>query len=136
MGTTPQFIATPKTPAVAVANADATAFKDFYIAGVGGGRLDSAFATNSDAANAYVVQLAVQKSAVNYVIGEVAIPIGAGTNGTAKSVALLNPVDIPGLGYTESGALYLEPGAKLVIRSKTTVAGSNTLQFTGVGGDY
>lgn len=136
MGATPQFIATIKTPVASIANADGTAFKAFYTAGVSGGRIDSVFVANSDAANAYVVQLAVQKSGVNYELGEVLVPLGSGTNGAAKSVAALNPVDLPGLAYTEDGAIFLEAGAILVIRSKTAVAGVNALKFSGVAGDY
>jgi hypothetical protein len=79
---------------VAFANADATAFKTLMTAGSSGSRLDSLIASSTDTV-ANVMQLAVTKSAVDYVIGEVAIPANAGTNGTVKSVAVLNPTDIP-----------------------------------------
>ena len=105
-------------------------------AGTLGSRLDSLFVSNSDTANAYVLQLAIQKSSVNYIIGEISVPIGAGTNSSAKSVAALNATDIPGLAFTEAGALYLESGAILVGKMKSTVAGANTVQVVGVGGDY
>jgi len=136
MGSTPQFVATGKTPVASVANADGTAFKPLYTAGASGGRIDSVFVTNSDNANPYTVQLAIQKSGVNYELGEVLIPAGSGTNGSAKSVAALNPTDIPGLSYTEGGALMMEAGAILVVRSKTAVSGANKLNFCGVAGDY
>lgn len=136
MSANPSFIALPKTPTGTFANADATAFKSLLTAGTSGSRVDTLIGTNTDAANAYVVQLAVQKSGVDYVIGEVSVPIGAGTNGSAKSVALLNSTDIPGLAYTENGAIYLESGVILRARTKTTVAGANTVQITGVAGDY
>jgi hypothetical protein len=110
MAASPAFVASPKNPAVAFANADATAFKTLMTAGASGSRLDSLIGTSTDTV-ANVLQLAVTKSAVDYVIGEVAIPANAGTNGVVKSVAVLNATDIPGLAYTEGGALYLESGS-------------------------
>lgn len=136
MSANPSFIATPKTPAASFANADATSFKSIHTGATLGSRIDTLFASNSDTSNAYVIQLALQKSGVDYIIGEVSVPIGAGTNGSAKSVAVLNDTDIPGLAYTENGALYLENAVTLRARVKTTVAGSNNVQICGVGGDY
>lgn len=136
MSAQPSFISIPKNPATSFANADASNFKTIMSAGSLGSRLDSLFVSNSDTTNAYVLQLAIQKSSVNYIIGEISIPIGAGTNSSTKSVAALNTVDIPGLAFTESGALYLESGALLVGKVKSTVAGANTVQVIGVGGDY
>jgi hypothetical protein len=136
MASSPSFIATPKTPVVSFANADGTAFKSVFTGGSLGSRLDSISVSNSDTVNAYVIQFAMQKSGIDYVLGEVSIPLGAGTNGTAKSVAALNPTDIPALTYTESNAMYLESGAILRARVKSAVAGSSTVQLVGIGGDY
>lgn len=136
MASQPSFISIPKNPTAAFANADASNFKTIMSAGSLGSRLDALFVSNSDTTNAYVLQLALQKSAVNYVIGEITVPPGAGTNGTVKSVSGLNSTDIPGLAVTESGALFLESGVTLQGRVKTTVAGANSVQVAGVGGDY
>lgn len=135
MSASPSFIATPKTHVVAFANADGTSFKSLFAAGANGSRLDSLIASSTDTVP-NILQLAVQKSGVNYVIGEVAIPAHAGTNGSVKSVAVLNSTDIPGLAYTENGALYLETGCVLMARVKTAVAGAFAVQMVGVGGDY
>lgn len=135
MSASPAFIASPKNPAVAFANADGTSFKILMTAAASGSRLDSLIASSTDTV-ANVMQLAVSKSGVDYVIGEVAIPANAGTNGTVKSVAVLNSTDIPGLGYTEAGALYLENGSVLKARMKTAVAGAFGVQLLGLGGDY
>ncbi len=127
MSSSPVYVGTIKTPATSFVNADGIAFKTVCIPGANGIRIDSLIASNSDAANAYVVQLAIQASGVDYPIGEVAIPIGAGTNGVAKSVALLNPTDIPALAYTENGALYLQAGMLLRAKCKTAVSGANVV---------
>lgn len=136
MAASPSFIATPQTPVAQFENADGTSFKTVHTAGAEGSRIDTLIGTNTDTVSAYVVQLALQKSAVDYVIGEVSIPIGAGTNGSAKSVAMLNQTDIPGLAYTENGALYLANGVALRARVKTTVSGSFKVQLVAVAGDY
>jgi hypothetical protein len=136
MAASPSFISTPKTPTGQFQNADGTTFKTLYTAGTSGGRVDSLLGTSTDTVSAYVVQLALQVSAVDYVLGEVSVPIGAGTNGTAKSVAMLNQADIPGLAYTENGSIYLASGVALRARVKTAVSGSFVVQIVGVGGDY
>lgn len=136
MSASPSFIATPKTPAVSFANADGTGFKAVHAAGVNGSRIDTLFGSNTDTGVDTVVQFSLTKSAVNYVIGEVTVLRNAGTNGIEKSKAMLNPTDIPGLAYTENGALYLETGVTLSARCKVAVAGVFALQISGVGGDY
>lgn len=136
MSASPSFIATPKTPTVAFANADGTAYKVVLTGGTLGSRIDTLFASNSDTGVTTVLQLALTKSSVNYVIGEVSIPANAGTNGTVKSVGVLNSTDIPGLAYTENGSLYLESGVSLSARCKVAVAGVFSVQVSGVAGDY
>ena len=140
MAANPNFAGTLQTPAVSFANADGTTIKTILTAGAtagaSGSRIDTLFATNTDTGNAYVLQLSIQKSGVDYIIGEVNVPLGAGTNGSAKSVAVLNSTDIPGLAYTEGGALYLATGASLRAKCKTTVAGANTVSISGCAVDY
>jgi hypothetical protein len=135
MSSNPSFVGTVRTPCAQIANGDATGFKTLMAAGANGSRVDLLGVTNSDAANPYVLQLAIQKGGTDYVIGEVTVPTGAGTNGTAKAVNLLNSADLPQVDNTVQ-VLYLESGATLRARSKTTVSGVNTLNIVGNGGDY
>lgn len=130
------FIARPKTPVAGFTNADGTAFKTIMTAGTLGSRIDSLIASNTDAANSYVLQLAVQVSAVDYVIGEVLIPAGAASNGTTKSVAALNSTTIPALAHTEAESLFLAAGVSLRARVKTPMAGGSFVQLVGIAGDY
>lgn len=136
MASTPQFIATVRTPVASLANADGTTFKSMFAASSSGSRVDTLSVINTDTSNAYTVQVAVQISGIDYELGEVLVPAGSGMNGTAKSVAVLNPTDMPALAYTESGSLFLASGAVLRVRSKTAVSGVNQLRFVGVAGDY
>lgn len=136
MAAAASFIATPKTPVLGFANADGTAFKTLMTAGALGSRIDSVIASTTDAANPYVLQLAVQVSAIDYIIGEVLIPAGAGSNGTTKSVAAISSLNIPALANTESESLFLAAGASLRARLKTPAAGSTFVQLVGIAGDY
>jgi hypothetical protein len=135
MSASPAFVATPANPAVAFANADGTSFKTLMTPAASGSRLDTLIASSTDSAS-NVLQLAVQISGVDYVIGEVTIPANAGTNGSVKSVACLNSTDIPGLAYTEGGAIFLKTGSVLRARMKTAVAGAFAVHLLGIGGDY
>lgn len=136
MASTPAFVATPRTPVASIANGDGTSYKALVTGAASGSRVDAVSVANSDAANPYVVQVAIQKSGVDYEIGEVTVPAGAGTNSSTKSVSLLNSTDLPFLALTESGSLWLESGAVFRVRSKSAVSGGNTLKFVGVAGDY
>lgn len=135
MSANANFVATIRTPVASIANADSTTFKTLMAAGSGGSRLDACSITNSDASNAYVVQIAIQVSAVDYEIGEVTVPAGSGTNGSAKAVNMLNSTDLPQLSNTLN-VMFLASGATLRVRTKTAVSGVNTVRFVGFGGDY
>ena len=135
MAANASFVGTIITPVVSLANADGTGFKTFAAAIAAGQRLDVISATNSDAAVTTVLQFAIQVSGVDYVIGEVSVPAGAGTNGTAKAVNVLNDTDMPQFANTIKVA-FLSGGAALRVRAKVAVAGGNTIHLVGMGGSY
>lgn len=135
MAANPSFVSGPRTATVSIANADSTNFKTLFTPGSDGARVDMVSISNSDGSNAYVVQVAVQVGSTDFVLGEVTVPAGSGTNGSAKSVNMLNSTDIPALASTLN-VLFLESGAVLRVKSKTAVNGANTLHFVATGGDY
>lgn len=135
MSSTPSFVATPKSPAIQIVNADAASYKTLYSAGANGSRVDLGSIVNSDASNAYVLKLAVKIGATDFPIGEVSVPAGAGSNGSTKAVSLLNTTDLPQLVGSD-GVLFLQASSELRVGAKTTVGGSNTLTVFAQGGDY
>lgn len=135
MSSSPNFVATARTTAVSIANADGTTFKTLLAAGAAGSRVDAVSLTNSDSANAYTVQVAIKLGAADYVIGEVPVPAGAGTNGAAPAVSLLDSAYLPALANTLN-VQFLGAGAELRVRAKSLVSGSNTLAIVATGGDY
>ena len=137
MATQPQFPGSVKTSAVEIENADGTSFKTLFTAGASGSRIESISATNSDSGTAYVLQLAVQSGTIDYVIGEVNVPAGAGTDGSTKAVDVLNQTDLPWL--RDDGVrpyLYLANGDVLRVRVKAAVSSGQKVQLFAQAGDF
>jgi hypothetical protein len=136
MAQNPLFVGTIKTPVAQIQNSDGTNAVTFFTAGVSGSKLEAIAATSTDT-SAVVVQAIVTVSAVDYVIGEINIPAGAGTNGTADSVRIMNITDLPWLcGDGVNQVLLLASGVPLKFKAKTTVTAGKVLQFFGQGGDF
>lgn len=135
MSSTPAFVSTPKSPAIQIVNADGTNYKTLFTGGASGSRVELGSVVNSDAANAYVLKLAIKIGSTDFPIGEVLVAAGSGSNGSTKAVSLLNTNDLPFLLNNE-GVIYLQASAELRVGAKTTVSGSNTLTVMVNGGDY
>lgn len=135
MSANPQFINSIKNAAAQIANGGGTAFATLISGSSSGTRIDACSVTNGDASNAYVLQVALRVGSTDYVLGEVAVPAGSGTNGTAPAVNVLDVNALPAL-TASAGVLFLASGSAFRIRSKTAVSGVNTLNIVAVGGDY
>jgi hypothetical protein len=84
-----------------------------------------------------VVQAIITVSAVDYVVGEINIPAGSGTNGTSEAVDVLNVTDLPWLtGDGVNQCLLLASGVPLKFKAKTTVTAGKIIQLFGQGGDF
>jgi len=136
MSANPTFFGMLKNPAATIVNADGTSFVTVMTAGSSGSKLESLIASNGDSAVTTVLQLAITIGGVDYIIGEVSVPLGAGTNGTTKSVDLLNTSDIPGLRSDGVNTyLYLAASSVLKVKAKVAIAGANKMYLLGQGGD-
>ncbi len=136
MAANPIFFTTVRNPAVQLSNANGTAFVSVMVGGTSGSKLESLIATNGDAAVDTVLQLAITISSVDYIIGEVSVPQGAGTNGSTPSVDLLNETSIPGLRSDGVNRyLYLASGSTLKVKAKVAIAGVYKMHVIGQAGD-
>jgi len=135
--TTPIFPGTLKNYQVQILPADASNPVTLVSAPTNGCKVESIAATSSDT-SAVVVQLIATISAVDYVLGEVTIPIAAGTNGSTKAVNMLNTTDLPWLRSDEAGRpyLYVASGTTLKVKAKTTVTAAKAVQFFAQAGDF
>lgn len=128
--TTPIFPGTVTTDAVRFENADGTTAKTLLTAGSAGTRVDAIIVTSTDT-SAKTLTLGMLKGAVTYRIGEIVVPIGAGTNGTEK------PAD----GFTLAlpfggGSINLEAGCSLTVAAQVAVTSGKALDVVAFGGDY
>jgi len=137
MSANPKLISTVRNPAILLQNADGTAFKSLGIAPVADGSRVKAIHITSDDTSAVVLQFCVTIGAVDFILGEVNVPIGSGTNGTAVAVNGLNPTQMPAL-QTDGIAYWLElaTGSDLKVRAKTAVTAAKTINVLAEVGDF
>jgi hypothetical protein len=136
MSANPNYPSTPKNPVAQIQNSDATAFVTLYTAPATGAKIEGLSITSDDTADV-VLQLAVTISAVDYVIGEITIPDGSGTNGTDKAVNGLNVTNLPWLPTDGVNRyLHLASGSALRVRANTTVTAGKKVQLVAQAGDY
>lgn len=135
MSANPKLISTVRNPAIVLQNADGTAFKSLGIAPVADGSRVKAIHITSDDTADVVLQFAVTIGGVDYILGEVSVPDGSGTNGTDAAVNGLNATKMPGL--QNDGVVYwidLATGSDLKVKAKTAVTAAKTINiFTEVG---
>lgn len=129
----PIFPESITTDTISFANADGTAVKALATPGANGRNI-RAIAVASDDTAAVTLVLSILKSAVTYKIGETVVPIGAGTNGTAKAVNLLNSVDATWLN--PDGSIDLASGAVLQVNAKVAVTATKKVDVVAFGADY
>ncbi|MFZ5427747.1 MAG: hypothetical protein ACOZEN_12290 [Thermodesulfobacteriota bacterium] len=83
----------------------------------------------SDDTAAVTLQFKRAISGEDYVLGEVQIPAGAGTNGTAGWVDVLASINL-------GEAMNLPAGSKLRVAAKTAVASGKTIDLVAEGGQF
>lgn len=142
MSATPALISTVRNPAIRLQNADGTTFKTLAISPPAAGTRLKALHITSDDTAAQTLQLAVTIGGVDYVIGEIGVPAGAGTDSTGGSAGTpsvngLNPSKMPAL-QTDGLTFWLElaNGSELKIRSKTAVTAAKTIYVFPEVGDF
>lgn len=117
-------------------NADGTTKKTLLTAGSSGTRVDTISATSDDTSTR-VMQLWVTTGGVDYLLGEVSITLGAGSDGTTKAISVLNVTDLPWV-RDEGGnkVIYLESGEVLKGMMKVAVTAAKTIYLRAQGADY
>jgi hypothetical protein len=138
MATTPAFVGTPKAGLVQIANADASAWKTVVTGGSSGSKVMALMATSTDSSQR-IIQVAITRSSVQYILGTVAVPANSGNDGTAVSVNLFNLTSLPGLPVDSDGTPYIflsGSGDTLQVSSTTTVTTAKTVNVSAVYGDF
>lgn len=116
-------------------NGDGTALKTVVTPVAAGTRVKSLMATSDDT-TARVLQIWLTISAVDHLLGEVTVPIGAGSDGSTPAVNLLNATSMPGLQFDGiSRFLDVANGTLLKIKTKVAITAAKTIYILGEGGD-
>ena len=104
----------------------------------GGTKITGLIATSNDGTLAHVLLISILRTAVNYVIGAVNVPINSGTDGTAVSVNLLNSTSIPGLPVDRNGQRYLllQAGDVLQVNAAVAVSANKEVDLVAMGYDF
>jgi len=130
----PIFLNTVSSANVSIANGDGTTQKNALVAGADGAAVTNLNATSTDTASKIVV-LKINDGSTSIVVGEVTVPAGSGTNGTAPAVNLLDDVAMPGLLQAD-GSLILGAGCTLTLGVKAAVTAAKTIDINVQGGQY
>jgi len=119
-------------------NSDGVAFKNLYTAGNNDSDVYSIIAASNDS-SVRAFQLAIQRSSINYPLGTISIPTGAGgTSAAVPSVDMINSTSVPGLPVNGAGKRYisLRSGENLVVAPMVAFTAGATGWVSAFGQDY
>lgn len=133
----PMFIQTINPGFQQILPADTTTLKTVLTGGANGSRVSGITITSTDTVTRDV-QLWVTRSATNYLIGTVNLPINAGNINSATSVAALSSGQILGLPVDSNGNSYidLKSGDVLAVAALTTVTAAKVISVSAISGDF
>lgn len=137
MAANPKLISTVRNLAIKIVAADGTGNKSFAIAApADGSRLKSMHITSDDTAP-QVLQVIVTIGAVDFILGEISVPAGAGTDGATSAVNGLAGTRIPAL-QTDGITKWLDiaNGTTLSLKSKVAVTAAKTIYAFAEVGDF
>lgn len=130
----PIFQAKPKTVCTVMNNASGTALQTLYTAGATDGGLVDNVAVTSDDTSAVILVVTVNDGSTDCEVGEVTIPIGAGTDGSTPAVNLFDETALPFL--QTGGGLPLGASGVLKVNAKAAITSTKIVNITAFGGDY
>lgn len=133
----PMFVQTISTGVAQILPADTTTLKTLITAGANGGRVSGLTVASSDTVTRDI-QLWITRSAVNYLLGTVNIPLSAGNINSAPSINILGNAQIAGLPADANGNYYLDlkAGDVLAIAATTTVTAAKVIHAIANYGDF
>lgn len=116
---------------------DTTTPKLVFTAGSDDSDVKALIASTNDTA-AVNLQVYLTRSAVNYLLGTINVPIASGTNGTAPAVDLLNASGMAGLPLDAVGKRYIpmKTGDTLLVGCLATMTTAKTTWVSALGQDY
>lgn len=137
MSANPKLISNVRHPAIRLQNADGTGLKSLGVAPpADGSRVKSLHITSDDTA-AQVLQLWITIGGVDYLLGEISVPAGAGSDGATNAVSGLSGDRMPQL-QTDGLMKWIDlpTGSDLKFKSKVAVTAAKTIYLLAEVGDF
>lgn len=136
MAATPTLISNVRDFVAKIQNGDGTGKKTLVTPAGDGTRLKNLIATSDDTSSR-TLQLVKSVSAVDYILGEIDIPAGAGTDGATEAVDVFAGTRIKGL-QTDGISKWIDVanGTTLSLQAKVAVTAAKTIYLSGEGGDF
>ena len=135
---TPVFAQGPKPYVQQILPAGTTATAILVTAGSNGTIIKGIECTNTDTAAASVVQFNLARSAVNYLMASVNVPLSSGNTSAAAAVNMMSPTNWPGLPVDAAGNPFinLASGDTLLMNVTVTVNSGKVVSCIAIGADY
>lgn len=136
MSATPTLISNVRDFVAKIVNADSTGKKTIVTPASAGTRLKS-LVVSSDDTSSRTLQLVKTVSSVDYLMGEIDIPAGSGTDGTNPPVDVFAGARVKGL-QTDGISKWIDVanGTTFSVQAKVAVTAAKTIYVAGEGGDF
>lgn len=131
--TAPIFGLAANLAEVTFVNADGTTAKDLVSAGANGTKV-TRIAVHSDDTAASNLKLLIHDGTTAYPVGVVRVAIGAGNDGAAAAVNLLNQLMLPWLDI--DGEFFIPNGYKIQVAPLVAVTAAKTVSIVCFAVDY
>lgn len=137
MSANPTLISTVRDVAIKIQNADGTALKNLGVAPPAAGARIKALHITSDDTVARTLQIYKTIGGVDYILGEVDVAIGAGTDGATNAVNGLAGTRMPAL-QSDGVMKWIDvaTGTTINIKSKVAVTAGKTIYIVAELGDF
>lgn len=134
---TPIFPQALNTGIVQILAADTQTYKTLFTAGVNGSKVEAIFMSSNDT-SARDVTLNITRSASNFQISQINIPLTAGFLNSAPSVNIMGNSQVVGLPRDPNGNpyIYLKSGDTLTINAPVTLTAAKSITAIAMGGDF
>ena len=134
---TPIFPQTVKNYVAQILPADTTTKKTLVTGFTNGTKIESITVASTDTA-ARDLLLYLTVSAVDYLLGTVAIPINSGNTNAIPAVDILRHAQWPGISYDSNGnkIFYVASGSVLKVAAGATVTAAKEIDVVASGGDF
>lgn len=133
MSANPAFIGNLKDAVARLQNSDGTSFVTLLSGPTSGGRIKSLHITTDDT-SAVTLQFAKTVGGVDYVLGEIPVPAGSGTNGSSVAVNGLDSTKMPALQSDGVNRfLDIANGTTLKVKAKVAITAA---KFVYVSAEY